>query len=64
MDVGIPVAVSAFRDEIYQVPRSWAEQAYPTLVHYNKVEKGGHFAAWEQPQLLCDEVRVGFRSLR
>jgi pimeloyl-ACP methyl ester carboxylesterase len=64
MGVEIPVAVSAFPDEIYQTPQSWAERAYPKLIHYNKIEKGGHFAAWEQPQLLCDEVRVGFRSLR
>jgi pimeloyl-ACP methyl ester carboxylesterase len=62
--VTIPTAVSAFPDEIYQVPRSWAEQAYPNLIHYNKLDKGGHFAAWEQPQLLIEEVRVGFRPLR
>jgi len=62
--VSIPVAVSVFPDELYQVPRSWAEQAYPNLIHYNKLDKGGHFAAWEQPQLFCEEVRVGFRSLR
>jgi pimeloyl-ACP methyl ester carboxylesterase len=64
MGVAIPVAVSAFPDEIYQVPRSWAERAYPNLIHYNKVEKGGHFAAWEQPQLLSEEVRAAFRPLR
>jgi len=62
--VEIPVAVSAFPDEVYQVPRSWAERAYPKLVHYNKLEKGGHYAAWEQPQLLSEEVRAGFSSLR
>jgi pimeloyl-ACP methyl ester carboxylesterase len=45
-------------------PRSWAERAYPKLIHYNKVEKGGHFAAWEQPQLFSEEVRAGFRPLR
>ena len=56
--------MSVFPDELYQAPRSWAEQAYPNLIHYNKVEKGGHFAAWEQPELFCDEVRAGFRSLR
>ena len=49
--VSIPVAVSVFPDELYQAPRSWAEQAYPNLIHYNKLDKGGHFAAWEQPQL-------------
>jgi len=62
--VSVPVAVSVFPDEVYQTPRSWAEQAYPNLIHYNKVEKGGHFAAWEQPDLFCEEVRAGFRSLR
>jgi pimeloyl-ACP methyl ester carboxylesterase len=64
MGIQIPVAVSAFPDEIYQVPRSWAERAYPRLVHYNKVDKGGHFAAWEQPKLFSEELRAGFRSLR
>ena len=62
--VSIPVAVSIFPDEIDALPRSWAERAYPNLIHYNKVDKGGHFAAWEQPQLLSQEVRAGFRSLR
>ena len=62
--VNIPVAVSVFPDEIYQAPRSWAERAYPKLIHYNKLDKGGHFAAWEQPQLFSAEVRTGFRSLR
>jgi pimeloyl-ACP methyl ester carboxylesterase len=62
--VSIPVAVSVFPDELYPAPRSWTERAYPKLIHYNKVDKGGHFAAWEQPQLLSQEVRSGFRSLR
>ena len=62
--VSIPVAVSAFPDELYQAPRSWAERAYPKLVYYNKLDKGGHFAAWEQPKLFTEEVRAGFRSLR
>jgi len=62
--VSIPVAVSVFPDELYPVPRSWAERAYPRLIHYNKLDKGGHFAAWEQPQLLSQEVRAGLRSLR
>ena len=62
--VSIPVAVSVFPDELYPAPRSWAERAYPKLIHYNKVEKGGHFAAWEQPELFSQEVRAGFRSLR
>jgi len=64
MGVAIPVAVSAFPDELYQAPRSWMERAYPKLIHYNKLDKGGHFAAWEQPKLLSEEVRAGFRSLR
>jgi pimeloyl-ACP methyl ester carboxylesterase len=62
--VSIPVAVSVFPAEQYEAPRSWAESAYPKLIHYNRVEKGGHFAAWEQPQLFSEEVRAGFRSLR
>jgi pimeloyl-ACP methyl ester carboxylesterase len=62
--VAIPVAVSVFPDEIYAAPRSWAEQAYPKLIHYNRLEKGGHFAAWEQPQLLTAELRAAFQSLR
>ena len=62
--VTIPVAVSAFPDELYQAPRSWAERAYPKLIHYNKLDKGGHFAAWEQPQLFSEEVRAGFKPLR
>ncbi|HEY6405480.1 MAG TPA: epoxide hydrolase [Nitrososphaeraceae archaeon] len=63
-NVSIPVAVSVFPDEIYYTPRSWAERAYPKLIYYNKVDKGGHFAAWEQPQLFSEEVRAGLRSLR
>ncbi|MGY5034306.1 epoxide hydrolase family protein [Streptomyces sp. 900116325] len=62
--VKLPVAVSVFPDELYQAPKSWAEQAYPNLIHYNKLPKGGHFAAWEQPELFVNEVRTGFRSLR
>ena len=60
----VPTAVSVFPDELYPAPRSWAERAYPKLIHYNKLNKGGHFAAWEQPQLFSEEVRIGFRSLR
>jgi pimeloyl-ACP methyl ester carboxylesterase len=62
--VTIPVAVSVYPDELYQVPRSWAEKAYPKLIHYNKLDKGGHFAAWEQPASFTEEVRTGLRSLR
>jgi pimeloyl-ACP methyl ester carboxylesterase len=62
--VTIPVAVSVFPDELYEAPRSWAQQAYPKLLHYTRLDRGGHFAAWEQPQLFSQEVRTGFRSLR
>ena len=62
--VNIPTAVSAFPDEVYQVPRSWAERAYPNLIHYNRLDRGGHFAAWEQPALMTSELRAAFRSLR
>src|ERR1700736_5780916 len=63
-NVAIPVAVSAFPDELYQAPRSWTERAYPKLIYYNKLDKGGHFAAWEQPKLLSEELRAAFKSLR
>jgi len=63
-NVAIPVAVSIFPDEIYAAPRSWAERAYPKLIHYNRLPKGCHFAAWEQPQFFSEDVRAGFRSLR
>src|ERR687889_742073 len=63
-NISIPVAVSVFPDEVYHTPWSWAERAYPKLVHYNQLDKGGHFAAWEQPKLLVDEMRVGLKSLR
>jgi pimeloyl-ACP methyl ester carboxylesterase len=63
-NISIPVAVSVFPDELYPCPHSWAERAYPKLIHYNKVVKGGHFPAWEQPNLFSQELRAGFRSLR
>jgi pimeloyl-ACP methyl ester carboxylesterase len=62
--VSIPVAVSVFPDELYPAPRSWAEKAFPKLIHYNRLPKGGHFAAWEQPKFLSEEIRAGFRTLR
>ena len=62
--VSIPVAVTVFPGEQYQAPRSWAEQAYPNLIYFNEVDRGGHFAAWEEPELFSDEVRAAFRSLR
>jgi pimeloyl-ACP methyl ester carboxylesterase len=64
LSISVPAAVSVFPEEIYQAPRSWTERAYHNLIHFNALPKGGHFAAWEQPQLLSEEVRVGFRSLR
>jgi pimeloyl-ACP methyl ester carboxylesterase len=63
-NVTLPVAVSVFPDEIESVPRTWAERAFPNLVHFNKLDKGGHFAAWEQPELFVKELRAGFKSLR
>jgi len=62
--VKIPAAVSAFPDELYQTPRNWAEKAYPKLMYYNKLDKGGHFAAWEQPKTFSEELRAAFRPLR
>ena len=56
--------MSVFPNELYPAPRSWAERAYPKLIHYNKLDKGGHFAAWEQPELLVGELRAAFKSLR
>jgi pimeloyl-ACP methyl ester carboxylesterase len=63
-NISVPAAVSVFPEEVYQAPRSWSERAYKNLVHFNELPKGGHFAAWEQPQLFSEEVRAGFRSLR
>jgi pimeloyl-ACP methyl ester carboxylesterase len=62
--VALPTGLSVFPDEIYAAPRSWAEKAYPNLIHFNRLPKGGHFAAWEQPQMFSEEVRATFRSLR
>jgi len=62
--VNVPVAVTVFPSEQYQAPRSWAERAYPNLIYFNEVDRGGHFAAWEEPELFANEVRAGFRSLR
>jgi pimeloyl-ACP methyl ester carboxylesterase len=63
-DVSIPAAVTVFPGENYETPQGWAEQAYHKLIYYNKVDKGGHYAAWEQPELFCKELRAAFRSLR
>ena len=62
--VSIPAAVTVFPKELYQAPRSWTERAYPNLIYFNEVDRGGHFAAWQEPQLFSEEVRAGFRSLR
>jgi pimeloyl-ACP methyl ester carboxylesterase len=62
--VKVPAAVSVFPEELFQAPRSWVERAYPKLIHYNKLPRGGHFAAWEQPELLVSELRTGFRTVR
>ena len=62
--VNIPVAVSVFPSEQYEAPRSWTEKAYHKLIYYNKLSKGGHFAAWEQPHIFVEEIRAAFRSLR
>jgi pimeloyl-ACP methyl ester carboxylesterase len=64
LGVTVPVAVSAFPDELYQTPRSWAEKAFPKLIHYSRLEKGGHFAAWEQPEIFVKELRAAFQTLR
>jgi hypothetical protein len=63
-NISVPAAVSVFPEEVYQAPRSWTERAYPKLLYYKKHDKGGYFAAWEQPQLLSEDVRAGFRPLR
>jgi pimeloyl-ACP methyl ester carboxylesterase len=63
-NVTIPVAVSAFPDAIHAAPQTWAQRAYPKLIHYKKLDKGGHFAAWEQPEIFVAEVRDSFKSLR
>ncbi|MET0634670.1 MAG: epoxide hydrolase family protein [Chitinophagaceae bacterium] len=64
LGVKVPVVVSAFPDELYQAPKTWAQEAYPHMIYYKKHEKGGHFAAWEQPELLVSDIREGFSSLR
>jgi pimeloyl-ACP methyl ester carboxylesterase len=64
VDISIPAAVTVFPGEIYRAPRTWAEQSYHNLIYFNEVDKGGHFAAWEQPELFSAEIRAAFRSLR
>jgi hypothetical protein len=62
--VSVPVGFTTFPGEVWAAPRSWVEQSYPTLTYFNEVDRGGHFAAWEEPELFSDEVRAAFRSLR
>jgi pimeloyl-ACP methyl ester carboxylesterase len=64
VDISLPAAITVFPGEIYQAPRSWAERSYHNLIYFNEVDKGGHFAAWEEPELFAREVRAGFRPLR
>jgi pimeloyl-ACP methyl ester carboxylesterase len=63
-NIAVPAAVSVFPEEVYQAPRSWTERAYRNLIHFSELPKGGHFAAWEQPELFVNELRVGLKSLR
>jgi pimeloyl-ACP methyl ester carboxylesterase len=63
-DIKVPVAISVLPHEIYRAPRSWSERASPTLYYYHQVAKGGHFAAWEEPQLFAEELRAAFRPVR
>jgi hypothetical protein len=62
--VAVPVGFTTFPDEIFRAPRSWVETVYPGLAYFNEADRGGHFAAWEEPQLFSAEVRAAFRSLR
>ena len=62
--IKLPVAITVFPEDVYTSPESWARRAYPNLIYFREVDKGGHFAAWEQPQLFADEMRAAFKSLR
>jgi pimeloyl-ACP methyl ester carboxylesterase len=64
VDISLPAAITVFPGEMHQAPRSWAERSYHQLIYDNKVDRGGHFAAWEEPQLFSEEIRAAFRSLR
>jgi pimeloyl-ACP methyl ester carboxylesterase len=63
-DITVPVAITVFPDDVYRAPETWARRAFPKLIYFHEVEKGGHFAAWEQPQLFAEEIRSAFSSLR
>ncbi len=63
-EIPVPVGVTVFPDDVYRAPETWARRAYPNLIHFHEVGQGGHFAAWQQPQLFSEEIRAAFRSLR
>ena len=63
-EISVPVAITVFPEDVYRAPETWARRAYPNLTYFNEVDKGGHFAAWEEPELFATEVRAAFRSLR
>jgi pimeloyl-ACP methyl ester carboxylesterase len=63
-EISLPVAITVFPEDVYRAPESWARRAYPNLIYFHEVDKGGHFAAWEQPQLFSEEIRAAFKSLR
>jgi hypothetical protein len=63
-EVSLPVAITVFPGEIFRAPRGWAEQVYPNLIYFNEVDRGGHFAAWEEPELFSEEMRAAFKSMR
>ena len=63
-EISLPVAITVFPEEVYRSPETWARRAYPNLIYFNEVDRGGHFAAWEEPQLFAAELRAAFRSLR
>jgi pimeloyl-ACP methyl ester carboxylesterase len=63
-EVKVPVAITVFPDDVYRPPETWAKRAYPNLIYFHEVDRGGHFAAWEQPQLFSEEMRAAFKSLR
>jgi pimeloyl-ACP methyl ester carboxylesterase len=63
-EISIPVGITVFPEDVYRAPETWARRAYPNLIHFHQVDRGGHFAAWEEPELFTSEVRAAFRSLR
>jgi pimeloyl-ACP methyl ester carboxylesterase len=63
-EISVPVGITVFPEDVYRAPETWARRAYPNLIHFHQVDRGGHFAAWEEPELFASEVRAAFRSLR